>query len=256
MRALEPHQSRVVDEKEELDAKREKLGAFIGSDKFESLDDEEKERLHHQAWHMEQYSDTLGERIEAWHPRAKGEQGPKDPDEEAYLAGVSAQKAGHDRSAPDDLDDERKELWLDGYADSETQTAGRARFAQPPWPARWRNTRAGEPGPVTEQDQGVGDVQHRHETGTGPMNAQMDHRIPPADQVQEGFKPVIEEQGRRAADAATANRVNEGHPDQGTQASLTGEPGLLAAERVEAEAPTEAEQERLRAEELANEHHD
>lgn len=37
MKELQPHQQRVVDEKQELDAKREKLGAFKNTDLFAGL---------------------------------------------------------------------------------------------------------------------------------------------------------------------------------------------------------------------------
>ena len=66
--ALAPHQQRVVAEKAELDAKLEKLSAFISSDGFSTIvaDDEERGRLICQEEVMKQYSEILGERIAAF----------------------------------------------------------------------------------------------------------------------------------------------------------------------------------------------
>ena len=61
-----PHQQRVVDEKRELDVKREKLGAFKNTDLFASLQWQEQERLNTQAHIMTMYSAVLGERISAF----------------------------------------------------------------------------------------------------------------------------------------------------------------------------------------------
>ena len=63
---MQPHQQRVVDEKSELDAKREKLHAFIGGAIFSDLEEAEKERLMQQSEAMKDYSHILGERIEAF----------------------------------------------------------------------------------------------------------------------------------------------------------------------------------------------
>ena len=64
---MQPHQQRVVTEKQELDDKAEKLSAFIGSSPlFENLDSEEQERLKKQNDIMWQYSDILKERIAAF----------------------------------------------------------------------------------------------------------------------------------------------------------------------------------------------
>ena len=63
---MAPHQQRVVDEKTELDAKREKLVAFGGTAIFASLPQEEQERLDRQASCMTEYSEILGERIAAF----------------------------------------------------------------------------------------------------------------------------------------------------------------------------------------------
>lgn len=58
-----PHQQRVIEEKQELDTKREKLGEFKNTDMFLSLPWQEQERLNTQAHVMTMYSSVLGERI-------------------------------------------------------------------------------------------------------------------------------------------------------------------------------------------------
>lgn len=65
---LAPHQQRVVAEKAELDAKLEKLSAFISSDGFSTIvaDEEERGRLVCQEEVMKDYSEILGERIAAF----------------------------------------------------------------------------------------------------------------------------------------------------------------------------------------------
>lgn len=64
---LQPHQQRVVTEKEELDAKATALSNFIGhSPIFETLDPAEQERLREQNDIMWQYSEILGARIAAF----------------------------------------------------------------------------------------------------------------------------------------------------------------------------------------------
>lgn len=60
------HQQRVVDEKKELDEKREKLGNFKNTDLFASLPWQEQERLNTQGHIMTMYSAVLGERISAF----------------------------------------------------------------------------------------------------------------------------------------------------------------------------------------------
>lgn len=59
-------QQRVVDEKTELDEKREKLGAFIKGDFYQTLPNAERNRLTQQAIAMAHYSTILGERIAAF----------------------------------------------------------------------------------------------------------------------------------------------------------------------------------------------
>ncbi len=63
---IKPHQQRVIDEKAELDAKREKLGAFKNTPVFARLPWQEQERLNTQAHIMTMYSAVLGERIAAF----------------------------------------------------------------------------------------------------------------------------------------------------------------------------------------------
>lgn len=59
-----PHQQRVVDEKAELDLKREKLREFIDSSPiYIGLDDEDQADLIVQSEIMEEYSKILGLRI-------------------------------------------------------------------------------------------------------------------------------------------------------------------------------------------------
>lgn len=63
MKTLQPHQQRVVDEKAELDSKRDRLTEFLKGPIFRSLPEDEQERLSRQASIMEQYSGVLAERI-------------------------------------------------------------------------------------------------------------------------------------------------------------------------------------------------
>ena len=63
---MQPHQQRVVDEKQELDTKLEKLQSFFTNPIFDGLLDDEKARLKEQAHHMSEYSHVLGERIAAF----------------------------------------------------------------------------------------------------------------------------------------------------------------------------------------------
>jgi len=63
---MKPHQERVVAEKNELDAKREKLTTFLGGDVCRTLDKMEQSRLNRQLEAMTLYSNILGERIAAF----------------------------------------------------------------------------------------------------------------------------------------------------------------------------------------------
>ncbi len=65
---MQPHQQRVVDDRNELDEKVKKLGVFIGGDSkiFLGLPVEEQERLRRQHSVMTIYSNILAERINAF----------------------------------------------------------------------------------------------------------------------------------------------------------------------------------------------
>ena len=64
---FQPHQERVVTEKNELDEKAKALSGFIGSsDVFAKLDTAEQERLKEQNDIMWRYSEILGKRIAAF----------------------------------------------------------------------------------------------------------------------------------------------------------------------------------------------
>lgn len=63
---MQPHQQRVVDEKTSLDEKIQKLAAFIDTDTFDGLPDDEQDRLERQMVVMNEYSEILGERIAAF----------------------------------------------------------------------------------------------------------------------------------------------------------------------------------------------
>ncbi len=63
---MQPHQQRVVDEKEELDLKLVKLSVFLGTKMFSELPIEEKRRLRHQEEVMQEYSKILSEHIAAF----------------------------------------------------------------------------------------------------------------------------------------------------------------------------------------------
>lgn len=58
-----PYQRRVVEEKEDLDFKRTKLGEFKNTDAFAKLPWEQQELLNTQAHIMTMYSAVLAERI-------------------------------------------------------------------------------------------------------------------------------------------------------------------------------------------------
>jgi hypothetical protein len=63
---MEPHQQRVLTEKDELAEKLTKLNAFIGGTIYMSLPSEEKIRLARQACIMKDYLDVLNDRIAAF----------------------------------------------------------------------------------------------------------------------------------------------------------------------------------------------
>jgi hypothetical protein len=64
-----PYQQRVVDERDELADKVEKLSAFLGGDTYKRLADEEQTRLADQLAAMRQYVAVLNARIEAFEPQ-------------------------------------------------------------------------------------------------------------------------------------------------------------------------------------------
>lgn len=61
---MKDFQQKVVDEKEELDAKTERLLSFINGEVFDALPVDERKRMSEQYYHMGQYSTILGKRIE------------------------------------------------------------------------------------------------------------------------------------------------------------------------------------------------
>lgn len=63
---MQPHQERVIVEKDELDEKRTKLTAFIGGAAYKGLDSSEQSRLDRQLEAMTLYSNILAERINAF----------------------------------------------------------------------------------------------------------------------------------------------------------------------------------------------
>lgn len=63
---MKEFQQRVVDEREALDDKLNKLCKFLTSDLFKSLPIEEQDRLRRQHRTMDTYSKILGERIVAF----------------------------------------------------------------------------------------------------------------------------------------------------------------------------------------------
>lgn len=60
---MKPYQQRVVDEKAELDAKLERLQAFLVEDPPDAIDEAERGRMGMQAHIMAEYSAILAERI-------------------------------------------------------------------------------------------------------------------------------------------------------------------------------------------------
>lgn len=60
---MQPHQQRVIDEKAELDGKREKLRDFLHTDIYANLSDGEREDLQAQHTVMEHYSGILESRV-------------------------------------------------------------------------------------------------------------------------------------------------------------------------------------------------
>jgi hypothetical protein len=63
---MQPHQERVIAEKDDLDAKRDRLRAFFGTDLYREIDKAEQSRLNRQLEAMTLYSNILEERITAF----------------------------------------------------------------------------------------------------------------------------------------------------------------------------------------------
>lgn len=63
-KALKPHELRVVEEEKELREKSYKLGLFIESEVYQTLDEKDKELILGQFQAMELYRYFLKERIE------------------------------------------------------------------------------------------------------------------------------------------------------------------------------------------------
>ena len=61
---MEPFIQRIVDEKSELDERSAKLGDFVKSEKFHSLDSEIQSLMVEQYDVMKRYSVILGKRLE------------------------------------------------------------------------------------------------------------------------------------------------------------------------------------------------
>lgn len=61
---MQPHQQRVVDEKNELGVKLEKLLDFLQTELYKGLSEKERELLYFQSQVMEDYYETLEQRIE------------------------------------------------------------------------------------------------------------------------------------------------------------------------------------------------
>ena len=65
-RTLQPHQQRVVDEKDEVSDRLSKLLSFFQTPMFESLSEAERSRMRNQARFMDGYAAVLEERIAAF----------------------------------------------------------------------------------------------------------------------------------------------------------------------------------------------
>ena len=65
-RHMEAYQVRVIQEAAELNDKRTKLAAFIGTEIFAKLTKEEQHRMERQCGIMNAYAEVLGERISAF----------------------------------------------------------------------------------------------------------------------------------------------------------------------------------------------
>ena len=68
MSELQPHQQRVVDEKNELAERLQKLLVFVDSKKFNEVAEPERSLLLEQMHHMTAYYVTLTKRTDLWPP--------------------------------------------------------------------------------------------------------------------------------------------------------------------------------------------
>jgi len=65
---MQPHQQRVVQEKNDLDVKLKRLNEFLNTETFTQLGEQERGRLLRQSGIMADYSAVLTQRIEAFGP--------------------------------------------------------------------------------------------------------------------------------------------------------------------------------------------
>lgn len=63
---IQPHQQRVLDEKQELDTRIEKLSSFLHSENIHKASGEEQELLHKQLDVMIDLQQVLQQRIDLW----------------------------------------------------------------------------------------------------------------------------------------------------------------------------------------------
>lgn len=63
---LQPHQQRVIEEKEQLEERLAKLHGFIDGDLYSTLDEAERSRLRQQRYYMSGYLQALRERVDAF----------------------------------------------------------------------------------------------------------------------------------------------------------------------------------------------
>lgn len=63
---LQPHQQRVVEELDQLADRALKLGAFINSERFDSIDKMEQRRMLVQSVHMLGYLEVLQQHVNAF----------------------------------------------------------------------------------------------------------------------------------------------------------------------------------------------
>lgn len=61
---MEPHQLRVIEERDELKEKADKLSAFIGTALFMDIEKEERDKLHEQLTVVNVYLSILNDRID------------------------------------------------------------------------------------------------------------------------------------------------------------------------------------------------